>query len=170
MKTLAITFLVFLHTVLVAQKNIQSSNSFTIEGAVKKSLTVTLDSIRHHKAVSIDSVGIKNHLGERKSSLENITVIPLKIFLDQVEFVVESPKQLSEFYLVLEATDGYKVVFSWNEIFNNPLGETVYIVCSRDGKNIENLDNRIAVFSKTDQMTGRRYVKGLQKITVKRVE
>lgn len=154
----------------VGQQSIEPSNEFIIEGLVKKNLTVTLDSLKNYPTVAIDSIGITNHLGERKSSLDKITVVPLKIFLDKVEIEVETPKQLSEFYFVFVATDGYKVVFSWNEIFNNPLGQEVYIVCSRDGRKIENLNSRIAIFSKTDMMTGRRYVKGLQKIIVKRAE
>lgn len=170
MQIFCISLAFMISSLATAQKNIEASNAFTIEGMVKKSLTVTLDSLKKYPAVSIDSIGITNHLGERKSSLQNITVLPLKRFLDQIEIEVESPKQLSEFYFVFEATDGYKVVFSWNELFNNPLGNEVFIVCSRDGKGIEKMDSRIAVFCRTDQMTGRRYVKGLKKITVKRVE
>lgn len=39
-----------------------------------------------------------------------------------------------------------------------------------DGKPATSLDNRIALVSPNDQMTGRRYVKGLQKIVVERIK
>ena len=39
-----------------------------------------------------------------------------------------------------------------------------------DGKSATSLDNRIALVSPNDQMTGRRYVKGLQKIVVERIK
>jgi len=77
---------------------------------------------------------------------------------------------LSEYYFVCIASDNYKVVFSWNEIFNSDTGKSVYIITAQDGKPATGLDNRIALVSPKDQMTGRRYVKGLQKIVVERVK
>ena len=68
------------------------------------------------------------------------------------------------------ATDGYKVVFSWNEIFNNALGQEIYIIVEKNGTGVEKLEDRITIITPTDNMTGRRYVKSLKKITVKRAE
>jgi len=84
--------------------------------------------------------------------------------------MLETPKVLSEYYFVCIASDNYKVVFSWNEIFNSDTGKSVYIITAQDGKPATGLDNRIALVSPKDQMTGRRYVKGLQKIVVERVK
>jgi hypothetical protein len=96
-------------------------------------------------------------------------VILLKDILDKVEIDAENHKVLNEYYFVCVASHNYKVVFSWNEIFNNPAGESVYIITGQDGKWAYLLDNRIVLVSPKDQMTGRRYIKGLQKIVVERV-
>jgi hypothetical protein len=154
-----------------AQKeNIPTTENFSIEGKVKKSLTISLSDLSSYKSYSIDSIVITNHLGERKSSLKKVKAVLLKDVLDKLEIDAESPKVLSEYYLVCTASDNYKVIFSWNEIFNNPTGKSVYIITSLDGKPSSGLDNRIALVSPTDQMTGRRYVKGLQKIVIERVK
>lgn len=153
-----------------AQRAIEATNEFIIEGLIKKSIVVNIDSLKNYSTIKIDSVVITNHLGEKKSTLKNIAVIPLKNFLNKIEIETDRPKELSEFYFVFIASDGYKVVFSWNEIFNNKLGQEIYIIIERDGAKIENLDGRIAIFSRTDLMSGRRYVKGLKKIVVKRAE
>ena len=94
----------------------------------------------------------------------------LKDILDKVELDSETPKVLSEYFLVCIASDNYKSVFSWNEIFNSPTGNSVYIITSVDGNPASTLDSRIALVSPKDQMTGRRYVKGLQKIVVERAK
>ena len=153
-----------------AQKTIEATNEFVIEGTVQKSLIVTIDSLKKYPTTQIDSIVITNHRGEKKSTLKNIAAVPIRNFLNKIEIEVESPKQLSEFYFIFVASDGYKAVFSWNEIFNNKLGQEIYIIMESDGKKIENLDGRISIFSRTDLMSGRRYVKGLKKIIVKRVE
>jgi len=98
-----------------------------------------------------------------------VKAVLLKDILDKVEIDSETPKVLSEYYFVCIASDNYKVVFSWNEIFNNATGKSVYIITSVDGKPASTSDSRIALVSPKDQMTGRRYVKGLQKIVVERV-
>jgi hypothetical protein len=75
--------------------------------------------------------------------------------LSKVEIDSETPKLLSEYYFVCIASDNYKVIFSWNEIFNNDTGKSVYIIIAQDGKPATALDNRIALLSPNDQMTGR---------------
>ena len=94
----------------------------------------------------------------------------LKDILEKIEIDSEDPKVLSEYYIVCVASDNYKVVFSWNEIFNSNTGNSVYILTGHDGKPASALDNRIALVSPKDQMTGRSYVKGLQKIIIERVK
>ncbi|HEV8272120.1 MAG TPA: hypothetical protein VGQ04_12505 [Chitinophagaceae bacterium] len=75
--------------------------------------------------------------------------------MSKVEIDSETPKLLSEYYFVCIASDNYKVIFSWNEIFNNDTGKSVYIIIAQDGKPATALDNRIALLSPNDQMTGR---------------
>jgi len=68
-----------------AQKeNIPTTENFTIEGKVKKSLTVALADLSAYKSHSIDSIVITNHLGERKSSLKKVKAVLLKDILDKV--------------------------------------------------------------------------------------
>lgn len=154
----------------MAQKPIPTTENFTIEGKVKKEMTVSLSDLSFYKSHNIDSIIITNHLGEKRSTLKKAKGILLKDILDKIEIDSESPKVLSEYYFVCIASDNYKVVFSWNEIFNNDLGRSIYILNGNDGKPASALDNRIALVSPSDKMTGRRYVKGLQKIIIERAK
>ena len=168
--TLVLFFVSLVFSVSAQKEIIPTTENFTIEGKVKKEMTILLVDLSSYKSHSIDSIVITNHLGERKSSLKKVKAVLLKDILDKIEIDAESPKVLSEYYLVCIASDNYKVVFSWNEIFNSTTGSAVYIITSQDGKPASGLDNRIALVSSKDQMTGRRYVKGLQKIVIERVK
>ena len=150
-------------------EKIPTTENFSIEGKVKKVMTVSLADLATYRSYSIDSIVITNHLGERKSSLKKVKAVLLKEILEKSEIDAENHKVLSEYYIVCIASDNYKVVFSWNEIFNSPTGKSVYIITSQDGKAASTADNRIALVSSKDQMTGRRYVKGLQKIVIQRI-
>ena len=169
----SVPVLVLIITVFSAsaqKENIPTTENFSIEGKVKKSLTVALADLSAYKTHLIDSIVITNHLGERKSSMKKVKAVLLKDILDNVEIDAENHKVLNEYYLVCIASDNYKVVFSWNEIFNSDVGKSVYIITGQDGNWAYVLDNRIALVSAKDQMTGRRYVKGLQKIIIERVK
>ena len=162
----------FINTSLFAlgQKPIPTTENFTIVGKVKKEMSVSLANLSSYKSYSIDSIVITNHLGETRSTLKNVKAVLLKDILGKIEIDSENPKLLGEFYFTCTASDNYKVVFSWNEIFNNDLGKSIYILNGNDGKPASALDNRIALISQHDYTTGRRYVKGLQKIVVEKVK
>lgn len=110
-----IPILVFALTVFSAsaqKENIPTTENFSIEGKVKKNLTVSLADLSSYKSHFIDSIVITNHLGERRSSLKKVKGVLLKDILDKVEIDAENHKVFSEYYFVCIASDNYKVVFS----------------------------------------------------------
>ena len=170
MKSILIVVLFVTSLVSVAQENIPVTSSITIEGQIKKTIVLELNDIKKLNTVTVDSVRITNHLMEYRKTIKNIKGVTLKDILSKIEFDVSSPKFMSEFYIICMASDNYKVVFSWNEIFNSDLGKQALIIVSADGMAAESRDDRIALLSPSDHATGRRYVKGLQKIIIQRVK
>ncbi|QNR82750.1 molybdopterin-binding protein [Pedobacter riviphilus] len=149
--------------------NAQESKQFIIEGKVKKPLTITLDNLSTYKSVNLDSMTIFNHLMQRKNSIKNIKGVLLKDILAKVEIDAVSPKTLSEYYLVFTATDNYKVVYSWNEIFNSPTGNQLMVLSNYDTDPVKTEKGNIAIITPSDFATGRRFVKGLSKISILQV-
>lgn len=154
----------------IAQKTAQSTDSFTIAGEVKHTKTVTLADLSQWKQYPIGDVVITNHLGEKRSEAKQLKGILLRDVMASIEINAESPKQLSEYYLVCKAIDGYKVVFSWNEIFNTSVGDSVFVITEKEGKPASQLAESILLLSPKDMRTGRRHLKALQSIDVKRAQ
>ncbi|NOT74057.1 MAG: molybdopterin-binding protein [Cyclobacteriaceae bacterium] len=152
----------------LAQKQDVPSASFTISGAVKSPVTIQITDLTKWKSIPIGDVVITNHLGEKKSEVKGLKGILLKDVLGSVEITSDSPKLLSEYYFICKANDGYTVVYSWNEIFNTVVGDSVYIVTEKDGKSVKDMDGAILMISPKDFKTGRRHVKALISIEVKR--
>ena len=167
----ATTFLIFIFAGLMgfAQSKPETTEQFNLEGLVKHQEVVSLSSLAIYKSYAIDSVAVINHLLQRKYSMNKLRGVLLKDILNKAEIDAPSPKLLSEYYIVCIASDNYKVVFSWNEIFNSKNGENIYILTEHDGKATSGSDDRIALISTSDIATGRRYVKWLKKIIVERV-
>lgn len=152
------------------QKELETTTSFIISGEVKTQVTVSLTEFSKYTEVPIGDITITNHLGEKKSEQKILKGILLKDILKTVEINIENPRVLSEYYFVCKSSDGYKVVYSWNEIFNSPAGESVYLVTSKNGQGAKEMKESILMISPKDYMTGRRYLKSLSAIEVKRVQ
>ncbi len=127
-----------------------------------------LTDLTKYAEITIGDVTITNHLGEKKSEQKALKGVLLKEVLQKIEINADSPKVLSEFYFQCKAADGYLVVFSWNELFNSPTGESVFLITSKNAIKINDLDESILMVSSKDYKTGRRYVKALTSIEVKR--
>jgi hypothetical protein len=116
------------------------------------------------------SVMLLSPITQARGEAKQLKGILLRDVLESIEIKSESPKQLSEFYFVCKATDGYKVVFSWNEIHNSKVGDAVFIITEKVGKPAEQLPESILLLSPQDFKTGRRHIKSLQLIEVKRAQ
>ncbi|NCU03948.1 MAG: molybdopterin-binding protein [Chitinophagaceae bacterium] len=170
MKSIFTTLLLLLFLFVNAQHNIVTTESFVVKGAVQKELTVTISALKQYTTTKLDSIVITNHLKEKKSVMKNVKLVALKDVLQQLVLSETNPKLHSEYYFTMIAADGYKVVFSWNELFNTSVGNNVFIIVESNGKSITESDSRIALISPADEATGRRYVKGLQQVIVSRVQ
>ena len=163
-----ITF--FTHWSISAQRKIEPTDSFKIQGKIKSEKVFTLTQLDSFPKQLLKDQIIYNHKGEIKDTIKNNKGILLKTILAKIEFSNKKPKELNEFYFVFVASDGYKVVFSWNEIYNTAIGDNLFIITELDGKKLKDIEQRIVVSSTADLKIGRRYIKGLKSIEVKRIE
>ena len=88
--------------------------------------------------------------------------------MSKAELDAENPKVLSEFYFVIVATDNYKIIFSWNEIFNTQTGKNIYVIMEEGGKKIKDINGRISIVTLTDFKPGRRHMSNIERIIVER--
>ena len=145
-----------------------TSENFTVSGEVLKTETIDIAKLSSYTPVHLDSLRIYTHDMQPKGLMKNINGVLLKDILLAIPFNNENPKVLSEYYIECQATDGYKVIFSWNEIFNSETGKHVMVITSKNGISTAQLEDRIALITPTDQATGRRYVKWLSRIIIHR--
>ncbi|MGC4232723.1 MAG: molybdopterin-binding protein [Niabella sp.] len=161
---------VVFHFSVMAQKNIPLTDKISVEGKVKNPLTISLKELDIYKQYTLDSILITNHLKQPRSVLKNLKLVLLKDVLSGLIIDSPGPKELSAYYFIMEASDGYKVVFSWNELFNNVTGDSVYLIIAYNGVKGLDMPNRVALIAASDSATGRRYIKGLSKIIVSKIQ
>jgi hypothetical protein len=148
----------------------QPTLSFAVSGKIKTERKISNADLKKFKTDDIIDVVIANHKGEVKGTAKGMKGVLLRDVLQDISLDTENPKLFSEYYYVCTASDGYKVVYSWNELFNTTIGNSVYIVLEKDHKALEGSEDNILMISTLDQRTGRRYVKNLQTIYVGRAQ
>lgn len=165
---LAATLLLFILTgsIALAQKEVPPTDQFTVTGKVKQETTIRLTDLNNYPVQKIKSFALTNHLGEKKATIKNLRGVRITDLLKPVEIAVENPKKLNAVFLVFVASDGYEVVYSWNEIFNSPTGLNTWVIVSKDGAAAADMPERILLVSPGDLHIGRRYLKGLKEIRV----
>lgn len=170
MNKIVLIVTVFAGSLVYGQRSVPPTDTLVISGKIKKPLRFTLAELDTFPKVSIKDQVIYNHKGELKDTITSMRGIPLKMLLAPVDYVYDKPKTLNEFYIVFVASDGYKVVFSWNEIYNTQTGNDFFIVTEMEGKTLKQIEQRIVFISTADLKTGRRYMKGLRRMEVKQAE
>jgi hypothetical protein len=168
MKQIATIFCVVFSFTAFAQEKVNPTDEFIVSGKVLHETRFTIADLAKFESHKINDVTITNHLGVKKGMATGLTGVLVKDILEKISFDEPNPKNLSEFFLTFIAIDGYKAVFSWNEIFNTETGNHLFIIIEKQGQKISNMEERILLMSTADFKTGRRHIKSLNKIVVGR--
>jgi len=158
--------LTLLSATTLAQEKTKQTHQFTITGKVKKESVITMDSLKQYPIKNWGDIKVTDHLGNFKHQDEQLKGILLKDILSHTSYAVASPKSLSSVYFVCSGVDGYKVVYSWNELYNTSVGDNVFIIMEKNGVKVDKMPESIQMTSYTDYKTGRRYLHNLDKIIV----
>ena len=169
-RILILTIFLLINLSVKAQRTIPPTDSLKVTGKIKNPTTFTLADLDTFSKTAIKDQIIYNHNGEVKDTLTGMRGFPLKNLLASMTYIYDKPRLLNEFYFIFIASDGYRVVFSWNEIYNTETGNNFFIVTEMEGKKLKDLEQRILFISTADLKTGRRYIKGLEKIEVRQLE
>jgi cytochrome c551/c552 len=161
--------------VLTIQEEIPNINrlfvteQITVTGKVEKPLKLDPAALRQFPPQQVGEVPLVCQSGADKGKLENFKGVRLTDILDQAKILAPGHNDVKKLAIVATASDGYKAVFSWNELFNSPIGEGVMVFFEKDGQPLADNEGRIALVSSKDSRTGPRHVKWLQNIEVKKI-
>lgn len=169
MKNISTVILLFITQLSLAQTDIEPTDAFKISGKVKNEKTITLADLKKYNSITLQNINT-SCTAKQKEVAKEVKAVLLKDIMDSIAFEYESPRILNEFYFKFVASDGYTIVYSFNEIYNTQTGNNMYIVTEKDGKDISEMENRILLLTTSDIKTGKRNIKGLANIIVCKAE
>ena len=142
---------------------------FTIEGTVENRLDLGVEDLGRFPPQQISELPLVCQTGANLGKLEQLKGVLLRDILEKAVIKAPEHNDVKKMAVVATASDGYKVVFSWSELFNSPLGDGVIVFFEKDGQPLADDEGRIALISGKDIRTGPRHVKWLQSIEVRKI-
>jgi hypothetical protein len=141
-------------------------NKLLVTGRVTTPLVLGMEKLRAMDTEEIADLMIICGDGDPKGNIRNCKGILLENVIRMADVIKEEHNDTKKMFIVVSAHDGYKVVFSWQEIFNTSVGGGVMILLERDGKTLDGEQGQLELISAEDYFTGSRYVRGLKNIEV----
>lgn len=144
-----------------------ATKSFQVEGRVLENLSFNLDNIKTLPAFTSgkrDEVCMSGYVKEKSI---DYTGVLLKDILNQAKVKIDIKKEMNQIYVIVEASDGYKALFSYHEIFTSPLGQHIVLYYKKGDNLLGTQEGDFALMSLDDMQPGGRHVKWVSRIIVK---
>lgn len=142
------------------------TQSINIAGVVAKPLTLTVAELKQLPAVELSGMPIVCQSGATVEEVKQYKGVKLKDLLDKAEIVTKEHNDTRKMIVVATASDGYKAVFSWQELYNSPIGDDVVVFYEKNRQLLGEDEGRIALISAKDLRAGPRHVKWLKTLEV----
>jgi len=137
-----------------------------VTGKVEKPLMLSMAAILDMESEGFQNIFIVCGSGEPRDSIQECRGVLIEKILQKADVLKEEHNDTKKMFIVAKADDGYKVVFSWQEIFNTVIGGGVAVLTERDGRPLSETRDRIDLISAQDYYAGSRYVRDLRQIEV----
>ncbi len=148
----------------------RSTVSFYVTGKVKETRAFCLNELLGMDMVEVNDLLLACGSGVPKGRLNSCRGILLTDIIHLAEVITTEHNDTKKMFIIASSDDGYKTVFSWQELFNTSVGEGVMIILEKDGKPVHEKRDCVDLFSAKDVLTGPRYVKRLSEIRIVIVE
>lgn len=106
---------------------------------------------------------------QQESTLVQYRGVLLRDVVEAAGYHEKERRDFRRSLVVATARDGYVALFTWGELFNTKLGNSVLVVTAVDGKPLSDAEGPYALRALGDIKPGPRHVKWLQKIDIRQV-
>lgn len=153
-----------------AQAQGPGPSTLTVHGNVERQQTLSIDDLKQLPIQRIEDVRVVRPAGSASAVPEvtrSYTGCLLRDVLERAKPVERNRLDLRNSVVILTASDGYRAIFSWAELYLSPIGDGALVVYERDGKALAADEGPLALVSLKDTRPGPRHVKWLQSIELR---
>ena len=147
----------------------QAVPTLAVRGNVASPLALTVADLGRFPVHRVDDTRVVRGEGSSGETVRQFAGCLLRDVLLAAKLTERDHFDLRKTIIVATASDGYKAVFSWAELFNTAIGDGVLVVYERDGAPLGKDEGPMALVSLKDTRPGPRHVKWLVAVEAVRV-
>jgi DMSO/TMAO reductase YedYZ molybdopterin-dependent catalytic subunit len=136
-----------------------------VTGLVNRPQRLTVAELREMAPAEIQNLQMVCESGphEGRSSYRGVL---LTAILDKADIIMREYDSPGWIYITVTSSDGHWVLFSYQELYNSPVGDQAVVVVERNGQPLGEHEGEIAFISANDKIPGPRKMRYLQRIQV----
>jgi DMSO/TMAO reductase YedYZ molybdopterin-dependent catalytic subunit len=141
-----------------------------IKGSVENELVLSIDDLKRLPVQHIEDVRMvrdPSSVATTPETARHYAGCLLRDVLDRAKPIERKRFDLRKSVVVATASDGYRAVFSWAELYLSPIGDGALVVYERDGVPLSDNEGPLALVSLKDTRPGPRHVKWLRSIELR---
>jgi len=143
---------------------------FLVCGRVETPILFGIEKLHAMDQVETGDLPLHCGSGVPKGRLGHCRGVLLSDVINTTDVLITDHNDTKKMFIIASSTDGYKTVFSWQEIFNTSVGDGVMVLLERDGRPLYNGSGPVDLLSAQDHLSGPRYVKQLSNVEIIMVE
>lgn len=143
-----------------------SNCGFRICGRVETPILFGIEKLQAMETVEADDLLLTCGSGEPKGRINHCRGVLLADIIHRAKVLITDHNDTKKMFIIASSNDGYKTVFSWQEVFNTSVGDGVMVLLEREGKPLYDGNGPVDLFSARDYLTGPRYVKQLADVEI----
>ncbi len=142
------------------------SHELDVTGLVERPLCLKAEDLREMATIEIKALTLICGSGTEKETIESYRGVLLRDILDRASVIITEHHAPNWLYLKLTSNDGYRVIFSWQEINNTAVGDKAIVVFERQGRPLDESEGEFAFVSANDYRPGPRRMRYLRQVEV----
>ncbi|WP_259295169.1 molybdopterin-dependent oxidoreductase [Paraburkholderia sp. DHOC27] len=143
------------------------STDFVLSGQVLRPLTLSVEQLRRYDSVRVEPFDLRcfttNRYIRKVGCYRGVRLTEL---IEEAGLRNDAPGDFKRAVFMAMSHDGYAVTFSWHELFNTHVGESVLIAYECDDQPLSIEDGVPTLYSGADIMAAPRHVKRLARVVV----
>jgi hypothetical protein len=142
------------------------AGAIRVIGRVREPLVLSIEELCGMETESAEDIAVNCGEGTPVGKIESCRGVLLENVIARAPVIKEDHNDTKKMFIVASASDGYKAVFSWQEIFNTQIGGGIMVLIEKNGKPLSADAGGVDLISLQDLFSGPRYVRGLETIEV----
>lgn len=160
-------------TLTESEKNqLYESDKLEVMGLVDRPTILTIDSLKKLNVYTSGPFHVKSRTGDVRQEFKSFKAVLLKEIVKRAGIKIENASEMARYnyekgsyYIVLTATNGYRVMYTYNELMFTTVGDHAMVLFEGNGKEITT-GGKIMGFCTTDTITGARNIWWMKSIEV----